>query len=123
MKIAIPSMGEKMESKIDSRFGRAPYFFIGESKDDLKAVANKAIAANRGAGVSAAQVIVDEGVGAVIGVNFGPRAFWVLNEAKVELYQVGPELTIAQALEEFLSGKLEKLANPTGPGWQGKTNE
>jgi len=119
MKIAIPSTGKDEKSLVDSRFGRCAYFLIGESKDGkLKPIANKAIEVSRGAGVSAAQLVADQKVEAVIGVNFGPRAFWVLTQAGVELYQADPKLTIAQTLVEFEKGNLKKLENPTGPGWQ-----
>ncbi len=122
MKIAIPSTGKDEKSLIDSRFGRCAYFLIGESKDGkLKPIANEAVEASRGAGVSAAQLVADQKVKAVIGVNFGPRAFWVLSEAKVELYQAKPDMTVLEALAEFKAGKLKKLVNPTGPGWSGQS--
>lgn len=67
MKIGISSTGQKLEDKIDARFGRCPYFLIvdiGENNEVKleKAIENTAAAQAGGAGPTAAQLVANEKV-------------------------------------------------------------
>jgi len=117
MKIAIASSGKEMESKVDPRFGRCPYFLIVDpEKDDFQVLDNNAGKAFRGAGISAAQMIVDKGVQAVIAGNFGPKAVSVLNSGNLKIYSVAG-MTIKQAVVKYKEGKLEEVK---GSGFTGR---
>ena len=60
MKIAIASSGKGLDSPVDPRFGRCPYFLIADSKNDkFEAIENTAGQAFRGAGISAAQMVAN----------------------------------------------------------------
>jgi len=118
MKVAISSAGKNLESKIDSRFGRCPFFIIvvieeGKIKNS-KAIENTAMMQGGGAGIAASQIVGNESVDAVIGVNFGPRAFGVLQELGTKLYQ-GNQGTIKKNVQQFIDGKLQELSKATGP--------
>ncbi len=118
MKIAISSTGEKLENEMDAKFGRCPYFLIVEIEDGkikgTKAVENTAAMQGGGAGITAAQIVGNEGVNAVIAINFGPRAFTVLKELEIDIYQGAPG-TVAENIQQFIDEKLAKLEEATGP--------
>ncbi|MBW3002788.1 NifB/NifX family molybdenum-iron cluster-binding protein [Candidatus Woesearchaeota archaeon] len=118
MKIAISSSGEDLDSQIDPRFGRCPFFMIVEIEDkkikDSKPIKNEAMMQGGGAGITAAQVVGNAGAEAVIAVNYGPRAFGVLSELDIEMYQ-GVQGTVKENVQQLIDGKLEKLEAATGP--------
>ena len=118
MKIAISSTGEDINSPIDVRFGRCPFFIIVEIQEkqikNSRAIENTAMMQGGGAGITAAQIVGNEGVNAVIGVNFGPRAFGVLQELDIELYQ-GIQGSVKENVQQLIDGKMPKLGAATGP--------
>jgi len=118
MKIAISSAGKDIGSQIDMRFGRCPYFVIVEIEEkeikSSKVIENTAMMQGGGAGITAAQIVGNEGVNAVIGTNLGPRAFGVLEQLRIEIYQ-GIQGTVKENIQQFIDGKLSKLTGATGP--------
>jgi predicted Fe-Mo cluster-binding NifX family protein len=121
MKIAISSTGNKLESEVDSRFGRCSYFLIVEIKDnkikDFKAIENTAKAQMGGAGITAGEIVAKQKVDVIITVNLGPRAFSVFEQFGIKIYQ--GEGKIKKVVKEFLNGKLKELTNATGPQHHG----
>jgi len=122
MKIAISSTGENLESEVDARFGRCPYFIIVEIEEkeikNVKAVENEAVKQAGGAGMTAAQTVADQKVEAIITSNMGPRAFGVFQQLKIDVY-LGKG-TVKDAVQDFIDGKLEKVGAPTGPMFVGQ---
>jgi len=118
MKVAVSSSGESLDSPVDPRFGRCPFFIIveldGKDIKDSRAVENTAMMQGGGAGISAAELVGNQGVNAIIAFNYGPRAFGVLSELGVEMYQ-GVQGTVKENINQFAQGKLEKLSAATGP--------
>jgi predicted Fe-Mo cluster-binding NifX family protein len=125
MKIAISSTGEGLESQVDARFGRCPYYVIVEIENkkikNHKNVPNPAMTQGGGAGITAAQVVGNEKVDAVITVNMGPRSFGVLNQLGIDIYQGSGK--IADAVQQFIDGKLTKITTATGPMYMGKPGQ
>ena len=117
VKIGISSTGQDLESDIDARFGRCPYFLIveveGKEVKDVKAIENTAAAQAGGAGITAAQIIADEKVEAALSVNFGPRAFDVFNQLGIKVYTAQGKAK--DAVKDFIEGKLQEVSTPTGP--------
>ena len=112
MKIAISCIQEKKEGPMDSRFGRAPYFFFiqsdGTSGYFKPNTQNKQ--AVQGAGIQAAQSILKEEAKVLITGHCGPKAFRVLKEGGVRVYTAGSaELKVEEALRLFSEEKLEEL--------------
>ena len=70
MKILITSKGKSLESMVDMRFGRCPFFIIvtlDDSKiEDVTAVENDAAEQAHGAGISAAQKAGEFGISRLI---------------------------------------------------------
>lgn len=121
MKIAIPAAGKDLDSMTDSRFGRCPYFVIldvSEDKiDSYDAIENTATGAMRGAGVTASQIVVDQGVEVVISDNIGPRAFNALSQSGIKIFIVESMVSVKEAFEKFQKKELKEARDPTGPGF------
>jgi len=91
MKIAISAAGETLESNLDPRFGRAAYFLIVDSDSfDFTVMDNTAAAAAAGAGISAAQKVIEQNIQAVITGQLGPNALEVLQAENIDLFQGKP---------------------------------
>ncbi len=120
-KIAVSSTGQTIEDDIDMRFGRCPYFLIIEIEDkeikDVKAIENTASAQAGGAGITAAQIVAEQKVEAIITMNAGPRAFDVFNQLNIRIYLAQGK--IKDAVQDFIDGKLQEISTPTGPQHMG----
>jgi predicted Fe-Mo cluster-binding NifX family protein len=114
MKIAVSATGNTLESQLDLRFGRAAAFIIMDTETmDFEAVDNSGSAAAGGAGISAAQLVADKDVEAVITGNVGPNAMNVLKAANIEIYR-GNAASVKDNVEQFKKGGLTKI-NTTVP--------
>ena len=117
MKIVISSTGKTLESEVDTRFGRCPYFLIVEIENkklkNVKAIENTATSQAGGAGISAAEVVANEKPEVVITVNMGPRAFSVFEQFGMKIYQ--GQGKIKGVVQKFIDGKLKEVTNATGP--------
>lgn len=119
MKVCITSKGPEFTSEVDPRFGRAAYFIIVDSETgEFVAKENEAVHAAGGAGIQAAQGIVEEGAATVITGNVGPNAFQVLSKAEISVI-AGVQDTVEEAFNRFRSGDLEG-SETSGPTVKGK---
>ncbi len=118
MRVCITSSGSNLDSFVDPRFGRCLYFIFVDSKEPEKfeSVKNTGINAMRGAGIQAAQTVVDRGAEVVISGNFGPNAFGVLSASRVKIFQAMPSAKIRDALNAFKQGQLSEMTQPFGGG-------
>ncbi len=109
MQIVIPANGANLESPISPVFGRCPTFiFVDPETGAFEAVPNPALDASGGAGVQAAQTVVQHGVQAVIAPSLGPNAFRVIQAAGIPAYQLAGA-TVRDAMEAYQSGSLAPL--------------
>jgi len=110
MKIAFTSRGKGWDSKIDPRFGRAEGFLIfDDTKNELVWNDNSQnVNAAHGAGTQAAQHIINSEAKVLITGSVGPKAFDVLNMAKIEMFEGANDLTIKEALEKYKNNELSK---------------
>ena len=116
MKIAVSATGETLDSQVDRRFGRCPYFLIVDSETaSFEAVTNVAADATGGAGIQAAQSIASKGVAVVITGNVGPNALQTLSAAGIEIV-VGASGTIREIIEKLKRGELNKADAPSVRG-------
>ena len=124
MKVAISSSGTTLESNVDTRFGRCPYFIIYDTGDDtFSHIENQSRQAMGGAGVQAAQMIVNQNVEAVITGNIGPNAYKVLSAASISVYS-GTTGSVENAIDRLKKDELKSSKGPdvvphfgTGPKW------
>ncbi len=116
MIIAVPV--EENEVEICPAFGRTPMFYIynTETKEG-KYIDNDAMNSPGGAGIKAAQTVIDEKAEVVLVPRCGENAAKVLDAAGVKLYEnVG--LSVEENIQAFLDGKLG-LVTDIHPGFHG----
>ena len=88
MKIVISATEGSLGAQVDQRFGRAAWFLIIETETGelLEAINNSTgKEAAHGAGISAAALVADKGVQAVLTGRVGPKAVPVLEKANVQI--------------------------------------
>ncbi len=109
MRIAVSSQGEGLDAQASPVFGRCPTFlFVDTETMAYEAMPNPAMSEGGGAGIYAAQFIVNQGAQAVITGNLGPNASDVLQAAGVPGYLVSEGL-VSQAINAFSAGQLEPV--------------
>lgn len=102
-----------LNAKVDKQFGRAPFFALLETDNlEISFLDNSAANASSGAGVMAAQQVVDEDPAAVIAGNFGPKAFSVLKAAGIKMYSYSGD-TVRDAVKLYQDDSLKELLDPT----------
>jgi len=110
MKIAVSALGPSLDDKVDERFGRAAYLiFIDDDTLDVEVVDNSGNCdALQGAGLGAAEIVVEHGATVVITGHLGPKALDALKLSGVTGYN-GRGMTVKDAVEAFRAGKLSCL--------------
>ena len=114
MKLAITAnSSDGLQAEVDRKFGRALFFAIADTENmNVNFVANPARLEAGGAGVMAAQSIAEREVEGVVSGNFGPKAFNGLKSANLKMFSVNGG-TIKDVLDDFNSGKLTEIIEPT----------
>lgn len=120
MKLAITAKGDSLSSEMDERFGRCAYFIVVDTDNpgSFRAIKNDAVDAGGGAGIRAAQTVIDAGAQAVVSGNFGPKAFDALSAGDVKLYSVSAS-TVQEALDSFVGNKARSLESATAAAHAG----
>jgi predicted Fe-Mo cluster-binding NifX family protein len=109
MKIVVSSQGDTLDALASPVFGRCPtYLFVDPDTMEFEAVPNPAMAQSGGAGIAAAQFVVNRGARVVLTGNLGPNAYDVLQAAGVPGYLVG-DGTVRQAVEAYSAGRLQRM--------------
>jgi len=112
MKIAVTATGATLESPMDPRFGRCPYFLIVETEDlSFEAVANPNASRDSGAGIQAAQLVAGKDARFVITGNCGPNAYQTLSAAGLGVI-VGGSGTIREVVENFKANRYSAAQQP-----------
>jgi len=118
MKIALTSNGSTIDDKLDLRFGRSSYFIIYDlNSEKFKTVNNKGAISSGGAGIAAAQQLIDEGVEAVITGNVGPNAYELLKDANIKMYK-GEKISLNLLIDKYKKEELDEIKE-AGPKHRG----
>ena len=105
MKIAIPVD----DGNICVSFGRTPYFMLYDTENnESRFINNSAANSQGGAGIKAAQIIVDNNADVLITPRCGQNAAEVLIAANVKIYKALNN-SIEENLTEFKNDKLSIL--------------
>lgn len=108
-KIAVTSLGPSMTDMMDTRFGRAGGFVVVdlETKESTYIDNGNSQAMAHGAGIQAAENIINAGAGVVLTGFVGPKAFAALRAGGVKVGQNLENMTVAQAVDLYVAGKVE----------------
>ena len=116
MKIVLSATGPELDSQVDPRFGRCTYLILYDLDTQMvTGIQNESAGATHGAGISAAQKVVEQGASSVITGNVGPNAMRVFQNAGVNVY-ITPPTTVRDAIEAFKENKLEQTTSLGQPG-------
>lgn len=119
MKIVVTANGTNLDAPISPVFGRCPtYIFVDTTTLAFEAVENPAISASAGAGIQAAQLIIERGAQALLTGSIGPNAAVALQGTDMQVYQIF-EGTVRQAVEMFQQGRLNPISGANVPSHSG----
>ena len=109
MKIAIPVDEKTLESNVCVSFGRTPYFLIYdvETKESIF-IDNSAATSTGGAGIKAAQTIVDNKVNALLTPRCGQNAADVIKSADIKIFKTA-SASVKDNIAAYIDGKLPLL--------------
>ncbi len=109
MKIVIPVDDRSLDSRIANTFGRAPFYLVYETEAEKSTfIDNSAAKSQGGAGIKAAQIVVDTGTKVLIAPQCGENAAKVIKAANIEIYKNETD-SILDTIKAFQEGKLSKL--------------
>ena len=109
MKIAIPVDEDK--NTICVSFGRTSYFLFYQTEmKSIEILKNPAAEVQGGAGIKAAQFIVDQGVEALITVRCGQNAAEVLQAADISIYKADKSSAV-ETIQDYQENKLAELTH------------
>ncbi|MDX9917389.1 MAG: NifB/NifX family molybdenum-iron cluster-binding protein [Gudongella sp.] len=111
MRIGLPANDTDLNSPISDNFGRSLYYLIYDDKtEQAEFKVNTAAMSQGGAGVKAAQIVVDSSVEKVITPQLGENAFNVLNSADIEIYK-SESGTLMDNIKLLKDGQLRLLSS------------
>jgi predicted Fe-Mo cluster-binding NifX family protein len=118
MKICVTASSEGLDSEVDPRFGRCSYFIIYDTETrSVESISNTGAAASGGAGIKAAELIANAGVGVLLTGGVGPNAFSIFSELGIDV-QVGAKGTVREAIRQYEAGELQSIRSPNStPGF------
>jgi len=118
MKIAVTATGINKTDLTDSRFGRGNYFQIYDTETkDIACIENEAKNAEGGAGIAAAQQIIDLDVDALISWKVGPNAYKLFNKAGIKMFSSECK-PVVDVFEDYNKGILKEIEE-AGPAHHG----
>lgn len=108
-KIAVTSEGPNMTDRVDPRFGRAGGFVVVDVETMASTYVDNGAsqAMSHGAGIQAAENIVNAGAGVLLTGYVGPKAFAALKAGGVKIGQNLDNMTVAEAVALYRDGKVE----------------
>ena len=119
MKIAVPVDNSSMETRICVSFGRAPYFLIFDTESNEGVfLTNSAATSQGGAGIKAAQVLVDSQADTLLTPRCGENAAQVLSKANIKIFK-----TINDSIQDNIAALNEgelALLTDVHPGFHGQ---
>ena len=119
MKVAIPVDERKLDSEVCISFGRTPLYLVYDTDTkEENYLDNSAIAETAGAGIKAAQSIVDNKVEIMLTPRCGENAADVLKAADIKMYKTEKDKNAIENINLFIEGKLNILDN-IHPGFHG----
>jgi predicted Fe-Mo cluster-binding NifX family protein len=122
MKIAVSASGPDLESRVESRFGRAPFFLLVDTDTlECETISNSPdLQAAHGAGIQSAARLAKRRPDAILTGHCGPKAFYALQAAGIKVI-VGVEGIVRDAVQQYLQGQLKLGTGPNAISHSGLT--
>lgn len=109
MKVVVPVESKSLDAPVCPSFGRTPLFVLFDTDSETHDFIDNGAAANQGgAGIKAAQTLVDSGASALITFRCGENAAEVLHAAGVKMYKA-QDGSAADNIAKVKDGKLSPL--------------
>lgn len=109
MKIAIPVDEKNNGTNVCVSFGRAPYFLVYDTETkDSQFIENTAASSTGGAGIKAAQTIVDNKGDVLLTPRCGENAADVIKAAGIKIFKT-VDGAAKKNIDAFIDGKLSLL--------------
>jgi predicted Fe-Mo cluster-binding NifX family protein len=109
MKLIIPVEDKSLDLVVCPSFGRAPLFMLFDTDSNIcEYLDNEAAASQGGAGIKAAQALVDTGSEVLITYRCGQNAANVLNAADIKIYKA-QDGSVIENINKFKDGVLTVL--------------
>jgi len=106
MKLIVPVETKSLETPVCPSFGRTPLFLLFDTESgEHEFLDNGAAASQGGAGIKAAQMLVDNGATVLITYRCGENAAEVLKAANIKMYKAQD----GSAYDNIAKYKEEKL--------------
>ena len=107
--IAIPVDEKDLGTNVCVSFGRAPYFLIYETEtEESTFIDNSALTNPGGAGIKAAQIMVDNQVSALLTPRCGENASKVLQSAGIKIFKT-TSASVKENIDASKDGTLPLL--------------
>lgn len=108
MNIFISAKQPQLDALIDDKFGRSAFLIKRYTEtNQWEAFPNPGANQSGGAGIAAAQFVIDQKANIVISGGFGPNAANAFRAAGIDMYLFSGEIsTVQQAIDHFMQGKL-----------------
>lgn len=109
MKIIIPVESKNADAPVCPSFGRTPFFMLFDTENqNCQFIDNSAAQSQGGAGIKAAQILVDSGAKALITYRCGQNAADVLNAGGIQIYKAETG-SANDNIQKYKDGKLAVL--------------
>src|SRR5574344_2776900 len=111
MRITLPVNNKDIKSDICPSFGRTPYFLIYDTDDkSIIFLDNLAAQSAGGAGIKAAQMLLDQSIKIIIAPRYGENAAKVLLDGGIKVYK-NVAGTAEKNIKAYEKNQLDILAD------------
>ncbi|MEN6314578.1 MAG: NifB/NifX family molybdenum-iron cluster-binding protein [Clostridiaceae bacterium] len=111
MKLIVPVENKTLDAPVCPSFGRTPLFVLFDTESgDHDFLDNSAASSQGGAGIKAAQVLVDSGAAALITYRCGENAAKVLDAAGIKMYKA-QDGSVTDNIAKYKDGRLTLLTD------------
>ena len=103
MKIAIPAMGETLDSFMSSNLGRTPFIVIYDSENkDHRFLINPGYEIQDGSGLKAAEKIIQNNADVLLTLEIGRKAYSILVKQHIDIHLLNKGGIVKSIINKFL---------------------
>jgi predicted Fe-Mo cluster-binding NifX family protein len=104
MRIAIPAANSTIDSPVDDRFGRCPYFCVYNSDNrETSFLENTYKGGSGGVGPQVAEFLANNHIQKIMAIEIGPKAMDLLNRLNIKTEIISNGLTIQKVIDTLNS--------------------